>query len=85
MNVYSKQELRNTLKNNIVRVTFTKIDGSTRIMNCTLSEKYLPAITSSNNETKTVNDNVFNVWDTDVNNWRAFRYDSVNKAEVIND
>jgi hypothetical protein len=84
MNVYSKKELRNTLKSNIVQVTFTKIDGSTRVMNCTLSEKFLPS-TSSNTENKKVNDNVFTVWDTDVNNWRAFRYDSVNKAEVIND
>ena len=84
MSIFSKEVLRNTLKSNIVQVTFTKIDGSTRVMNCTLSEKFLPS-TSSNAENKKVNDNVFNVWDTDVNNWRAFRYDSVNNTEVIND
>jgi len=86
MSIVDKNELHSNLKSGIVKVTFTKVDGSTRIMTCTLSENLIPAREpSETTRTKKPNDNVCSVWATDVNGWRSFRYDSVQTVEVIND
>ena len=76
-------------------VTFTKKDGTERVLNCTLQVEYLPLPTpppapsatqddghrktSIENKTKVVavNENVVAAWDTDINEFRSFRLDSV--------
>lgn len=83
--VIDKNDLNENLKNGIVQVTFTKVDGSTRVMNCTLSENKIPQNDSTSANTRKKNDNVCAVWDVDVNGWRSFRYDSVQNIEVVND
>jgi hypothetical protein len=68
-----------------VRVTFTKKDGSERKMQCTLIESKIPADkrpkgTSESENTSTVGSAV-RVFDTEVGEWRSFRWDSVIKVE----
>jgi WYL_2, Sm-like SH3 beta-barrel fold len=75
--MFSYNELHNALKNNVVTVTFTKVDGSTRNMRCTLQEKYLPEQFRGKGSLITEGANVIRVFDLDVNQWRSFRVDSV--------
>jgi hypothetical protein len=75
MNDIEFETLKNLLKVGTVEVTFTKKNGETRVMNCTLESSYLPEMV--NESTKKSNDEVASVWDLDNNGWRSFRYDSV--------
>ena len=71
--------LKNQLKEKICRVTFTKVDGSTRIMNCTLNTSMIPAEVSEETKkrTKTENAEVQAVYDVEAQGWRSFRWASV--------
>jgi hypothetical protein len=68
-----------------VCVTFTKKDGSERKMQCTLIESKIPTDkrpkgTSESENTSTAGSAV-RVFDTEVGEWRSFRWDSVTKVE----
>jgi len=68
-----------------VRVTFTKKDGSERIMSCTLVEGRIPTDKQpkSENEGKNSSDlgSTVRVFDTEKHEWRSFRWESVIKVE----
>ena len=66
------------LKETEVKVTFTKKDGTERVMFCTLHEDCTPQIEPD--ETKN-NDEVLAVYDVDKIGWRSFRWDSIKKIE----
>ena len=70
------------LKQNVVKVKFTKVNGEERTMNCTLHESVLPVSTMSQKERKE-NQEVLAVWDIDKSAWRSFRLDSINEMKVI--
>ena len=72
------EALITALKNGVVEVKFTKVNGNTRTMKCTLQESYLPsqvdleeAIQNKNSSTNLA------VWDIDNNSWRSFRKESI--------
>ena len=66
-------------------VTFTKKDGTTRDMQCTLVEGRIPADKKPTSETSTANrknsGSAVAVFDTEKSEWRSFRWDSVTKVE----
>ena len=64
----------------VVEVTFTKKDGTERVMNCTLIEDYLPETTGSG---RAANSDALAVFDTDVEDWRSFRWDSIKAIKVL--
>ena len=72
----NKEIIWNKLIEGTVQVTFTKKDGSERVMNCTLHEDYVPEIKG----TKAINPNVLAVYDIDAEGWRSFRWDSINEV-----
>ena len=76
----SRKWLTNLLKEYVIEVTFTKKDGTERVMNCTLHEDYLPETTGSG---KAANPYLLSVFDTEVEDWRSFRWDSVKSIKVI--
>lgn len=65
------------LKQHDVEITFTKKDGSTRVMKCTLDETKIPATEKKTERVKTVNEDVLPVYDLDAKGWRSFRLDSI--------
>lgn len=81
-----RAEFRNWLKDmlhqrDVVEVTFTKKDGTTRVMNCTLKEGIvIPYERLTNNERK-VNPESCPVWDIDKNEWRSFTYESITRIK----
>jgi hypothetical protein len=79
--MWNKSELSEMLRNRRLEVSFIKKDGSLRVMNCTLLEKYLP--TNDKETTKKENDSVLSVWDIDNNGWRSFRLDSITEVRIV--
>ena len=79
-----REELLETLRNNVCTITFTKVNGEVRIMPCTLKADIVPAYErktpikeATDKEKATVS-----VWCTDASSWRSFRFDSVTKVEI---
>ena len=81
--VPTKSDLKLLLEQNVLVVNFTKLDGDTRIMACTLREDMKPKQVVKEGTTKKVNDSVINVWDVNAQGWRSFRYDRMNSAEIV--
>jgi hypothetical protein len=75
-------DLRDSLQKGVVTVTFTKKDGSERVMKCTLSENYITQKDLPKGNTKTSNIETIAVYDVDVLGWRSFRLDSI-KSVII--
>lgn len=68
-------------------VTFTKKDGTERVMNCTLRADLLPAVEIKEDKTpRKQNDSALAVYDIDANGWRSFTVSSVKRVEfALND
>lgn len=85
--IYTRQDLQELLKHNHCEVTFTKIDGSVRIMPCTLQENAIPArpveTVSKSNEKRLKALDVLSVWCLDKKEWRSFRIANVTDIKVI--
>lgn len=77
--------LENLFKNNsIVEVTFKKVDGSIRVMPCTLDPTLLPKVeVTEGKRTKAPNPNTMSVFCTDKAEWRSFRIDNVITAKAL--
>lgn len=76
---WNREELLNALHNSICVVTFTKKNGEERVMSCTLNEEFLPEQIDLEEaiQKKKPNPDVVAVWDTDIGEWRSFRWDSL--------
>ena len=71
--------LAGMLEQSIVEVTFTKKDGTERVMNCTLLEDYLPETTGAG---RSAGSDALAVFDVDVDGWRSFRWDSIKAVKL---
>ena len=76
-----------------VTVTFTKKDGTERVMECTTSPEIVPEVLVEAHETNTdspidfpkvkkVNEDVCPVYDIGVKSWRSFRWDSIKQVTL---
>jgi hypothetical protein len=76
-----------TLRKEIVEVTFLKLDGDERKMPCTLITSFLPPAKKEDpltqKKVREVSDKVCAVWAVEAKGFRSFRYDRVTKVEVI--
>ena len=83
--VFTKENLLDMLRNNVVTVTFTKLDGTERTMKCTLLGEYVPAPMTHNQVLLQENrggDNNISVWDTEMQDWRSFRVSNVKSIKI---
>lgn len=64
--------LRSMLRSETVTVTFTKSDGTERVMRCTLQPSVLPPVTVKEGATRKSPTSSIAVWDLDVGGWRSF-------------
>lgn len=72
--------MRDILKSQIVTVTFTKKDGTERVMKCTLRPDLLPIVEiNEEKKVKKINDDIVAVFDLEANGWRSFNIKSVTK------
>ena len=71
--------LAGILEKSVVEITFTKKDGTERVMNCTLLEDYLPETTGAG---RSAGSDALAVFDVDADGWRSFRWDSVKAVKL---
>jgi hypothetical protein len=74
-----RKRLAGILEQSIVEVTFTKKDGTERVMNCTLLEDYLPETTGAG---RSAGSDALAVFDVDADGWRSFRWDSIKAVKL---
>lgn len=76
--------LRQVLKEDHI-VTFTKVDGTERVMPCTLRDDAMPqrAVTE-HHQTRLYKPETLSVWCLDKGEWRAFKVMNVTKLEKLN-
>ena len=83
-----KKWLKSHLAYGPVKVTFTKKDGTERVMECTTSRSLVPQEVHETNtdnpidfpvpkKEKKVNEDVMPVYDLEAKAWKSFRWDSV--------
>ena len=75
MSIRTRKQMEKALKENVCEVFFAKVDGTERVMYCTLIPDYVPKVISETPIKK--NDDVIRVFDTEKEGWRSFRVDSV--------
>jgi len=71
------------LREGVVNVTFTKSDGSERVMKCTLNKDVAVPYETKTDRKKPLNEDVLPVWDIDKGAWRSFRVDSVKEFSLV--
>ena len=81
---YTRNQLVEMLKSNVMKVTFTKANGDSRVMECTLKESYLPHRSTPPVSTSAPSDDVIAVWDVDKAGWRSFIVKNVQTVEAAN-
>jgi len=65
-----------------VKITFTKKDGTERVMNCTLDPNVIPLIESvQDKREKSKDKDYIAVFDTDIKAWRSFVIKNVKSFE----
>lgn len=79
----NKQDLTNLLKENVLQVTFTKKDGTERVMTCTLLKDIVPKYEKKTEKVKKINENVLSVWDVEKDEFRSFKLDSLLSYSVL--
>ena len=84
----TREELLETLGNEIVDVTFKKFSGDERKMKCTLIPSMLPPAQRddklSQTKIRNLEEKTIVVWAIDIepSAWRSFRYDRITKVVV---
>ena len=79
--VIEREELQALLQEKVMEVTFTKINGDKRIMECTLQASVLPPAKKdepiTQKKVREINLEVMSVWDTKANGFRSFRMENI--------
>lgn len=76
--------LKQLLVSGVYEVTFTKVDGETRVMPCTLESSHLPPAPMK--EKKVLKEeklDTISVWCTDKKEWRSFRVMNVTSVKAV--
>jgi len=75
--------LRGMLSTDTVTVTFTKKDGTERVMNCTTNPDVVPKVEIKEGATpRKVSETTMRVFDTDIKEWRSFTTKSIKQINV---
>lgn len=83
INTLSEQEILDLLNQSVCEVTFKKVDGEIRVMQCTLKEDLLPVKVKTVLTEDTVvkprvkPPGVVSAWSLDRGDWRSFRVNNV--------
>lgn len=84
---YNRDGLMDMLRAGEANVTFTKVDGTERVMQCTLKTELIPppAPIDPDKPKRAVKENldVIRCFDTEKKEWRSFRVDSVKSAHSL--
>ena len=76
------ENIMTVLKSADAEITFTKKDGTTRVMKCTLREDAITPYEKKTDRVKNVNENVLSVWDLEAGSWRSINKDTITDVKV---
>jgi hypothetical protein len=76
-------QLQDQLRSGVTTITFTKVDGTERVMKATLDPALLPEQTDIEEyiSERRQNEEVLAVWDVEKEGWRSFRLENVTRVE----
>ena len=78
-----KDWLKSILNDGIATITFTKTDGTERVMKCTLDRKMVPEPkVVHESRLRSISPDVLPVYDIEAQGWRSFRWDSITKVDI---
>lgn len=87
--VLDRDTILKDLRENVIEVQFTKVNGEQRNMWCTLRKDLLPQTYRANIDEQNAekdfhskNADVIAAWDVRVGGWRSFRMDSVEYMQI---
>lgn len=72
-----KSALLEALGKGVVTVTFTKKDGTERVMNCTRASSVIPVDHHPKGDNSTETGDNIRVFDVEKQDWRSFNFSSV--------
>ena len=80
--------LKSLLHERVVKVTFTKKDGTERVLTCTLNSGLIPQKVTESEVVEGKPERVkptdsLAVYDVESNGWRSFRWDSVRLVDFV--
>ena len=74
--------LNEQLRKEVLQVTFLKLDGHKRVMDCTKSYDIIPEENKPKTD-KPGKEGTVTVWDINAKGWRSFRYDRVQEVGPV--
>jgi hypothetical protein len=83
-----KDWVKSVLNEGIATITFTKADGTERVMKCTLDRNLVPPqekkseVKRISEQIRSVSPDVLPVYDVEAQGWRSFRWDSIKSIAV---
>lgn len=77
----TEQELVESLKKEVLVVTFDKLSGDERVMTCTKDTNVIPEENHQKDSGREPKPGLINVWDVNAKGYRSFYYDRVKKVE----
>lgn len=84
---YTRDAVLKELRENVIEVSFSKVNGENRLMRCTLRSDLLPpSYVSEEKEEKDfhkTNRDAIACWDVTKGGWRSFKIDTVHYVQVI--
>ena len=76
--------LREVLATAELEITFTKVNGETRVMPCTLKSEALPTRElKEHHKTRLYNPEVISVWCTDKSEWRSLKVMNITDLRIL--
>ena len=76
--------IKSVLRTNVVKISFNKVDGTERTMNCTLMPELLPpVVVSEDKKERKESTSSIAVFDVDLKEWRSFRTTHVNQLTFM--
>lgn len=75
--------VRDLARRQVIEVTFTKVDGSTRVLRGTLQESAIPTDKAPKGNGRVENLDIVSLFDIEAQDWRSFRIDSLQKVEIV--
>lgn len=76
-----KAPLVQSLRENVLSITFTKKDGTERVMKCTLRPDYVIPHEKKTDRVREVADHIIPVWDIEAQGWRSVNVDTITAVE----
>lgn len=78
-----KSNIQNLLRMWEAKITFTKKDGTERVMRCTLKEGVVVPHEKTTDRVKQPKDDLLSVWDIESQGWRTITIPNITVIEIV--